>query len=53
MGHTNAVIAVDYYPDVRNLKLVSGCRDGTLRVWDAAKYKELCAIKGSHPGPAE
>jgi serine/threonine-protein kinase len=49
LGHPNSVTALDYYREGKNAKLVSGGKDGSVRVWDTVKAKELLVINGAHP----
>jgi WD domain, G-beta repeat/Pentapeptide repeats (8 copies) len=46
-GHSSGVSSVGYSPD--GTRLVSGGRDGSVRVWDAATGEALLTIP-SHPG---
>jgi serine/threonine-protein kinase len=47
-GHTGTVLSVAYFPEGRPQKLASTGQDGTLRIWDATKGKELFVIP-AHP----
>jgi WD40 repeat protein len=42
------VLALDYFPDAKSLKLLAGYKDGSVKVWDA-KGVELLALKDPHP----
>src|SRR5439155_6004406 len=48
-GHTGAVVGLDYFHDARNPRLASVALDGSLRVWDTGKAKELFSVIGAHP----
>jgi serine/threonine-protein kinase len=43
-----SVLALDYFPDTKALKVLSGTKDGTAKVWDS-KGVELAALKDAHP----
>lgn len=46
IGHTGAVVGLAFLPDKR---LLSSSRDGTIRLWDLARDKEVARFEG-HPG---
>ncbi|MBC7932568.1 MAG: caspase family protein [Rubrivivax sp.] len=46
-GHSDFVVSLAFSPDGKTL--VSGSRDNTIKLWDAATGQELRALKG-HPG---
>ena len=48
IGHADTVMSVVYCPDGRHV--VTGCFDGTLRLWDATTGKPMREYKG-HTGP--
>ena len=43
-GHTNEVTSVAFSPDGK--RIVSGSRDNTVKVWDAASGQETLTLKG-------
>jgi serine/threonine protein kinase/WD40 repeat protein len=52
LGHTSTVTALDYFHEGKRSRLLSGSKDGSVRVWDAANAaaaKELFTIPGAHP----
>jgi WD40 repeat protein len=44
------VVALDFYREGKNSRLVSAGKDGAVRVWDTARAKEVFVINGAHPG---
>src|SRR5207244_1231387 len=47
-GHTGAVTGLDYFPDAKNPRLASIGLDGSVRVWDTVRTKELFSF-AAHP----
>ncbi|KAL0952785.1 hypothetical protein HGRIS_007010 [Hohenbuehelia grisea] len=47
-GHTTTVRALSFSPD--GARFVSGSDDGTIRIWDAVKGREVMQLEG-HSGP--
>jgi WD40 repeat protein len=43
-GHTLDVLCLAFSPD--GSTLVSGCEDGTIKLWDVTRGKEVATLKG-------
>jgi len=49
VGHTRAVWAVEWNPQVSRCQLASGSRDHTIRIWDTTSYKTSYVLRTSGP----
>ena len=44
-GHTNEIVAVNFYPELG--LLFTGSLDGTIHVWNSTTYKYVCSFNST------